>query len=123
MAKRIRPAKHYQRPDNAARKIMLAARRPVARDLRDALGHLSVLVSTAEMVRLVKNGRWRELKDKVDFKHYREVLKKTFARIGKVYEQGALLGVRKINGAFHQARRRVRFRKQMELPDCWRISF
>ena len=62
------------------------------------------------MVRLLKDGRWRELKDEVDFRHYREVLKKPFQRIARCFEAGAALGVRKINGAFHQARMAWNFR-------------
>jgi hypothetical protein len=58
---------------------------------------------------LVASGRWREIVDHVDLHHFRETLKKAFDRIGKAYEAAALLGVRKINGSFHQAHRRVRF--------------
>lgn len=115
MVKRIRPAKHYQRANNAVRQIILHGRRPIGRDLRSALGHLSMLVPIDPMVRLLKNGRLRELKDEVDFGHYGEVLKKPFQRIADVYRAGAQLGVRKINGSFHRAGRRVRFRKAVDV--------
>lgn len=111
MVKRIRPARHYQRNDDPALRLMLAARPKIARDLRGAMAHLPSLVDGPRMVHLIKAGRLRELHDAVDWNHYREILKATFARIADAYQEGAALGVRKINGTFAQARRRVRFRK------------
>lgn len=111
MPKRIRPAKHYQRADNAVRRLSLQARGLVARDLKGALKHLSDLVPEKKLILLVRDGRWREIHGEIEWAHFGEVLKKPFAALGKVWEAGAALGVRKINGSFAHARRRVRFRK------------
>ena len=108
MIKRIRPARDYQRPDDPARMLMLGAKTYVRRDLREAFAHLGDLVP-GPVERLVASGRWREIVGEINFDHYREILKKPFARLGKAYEAAAQLGVRKINGSFHQARRRVHF--------------
>ena len=111
MAKRIRPAKHYQRKDDPILALALRARPLVARDLRAALKHLGDLVPSSKIEHLIKSGRWREIHGVIDWGHFGEVLKRPFARLGKTYEAGAELGVKKINGAFAQARRSVRFRK------------
>jgi hypothetical protein len=109
--KRIRPARHYQRPDSPVLKLILQNKRPIARDLRAAFMHLGELVPAAPITRLIRSGRFREIPDAINFKHYNEILKKPFARIADAYQSAADHGVRKINGSFAQARQRVRFRK------------
>ena len=111
MPKRIRPARHYQRADNPVRKLVRQNKPKVARDLRDALAHLGDLVDSAKAERAFKDARWRQIVDSIDLDHWRQTLRKPFARIADAYQEGAAHGVRKINGSFHQARRRVRFRK------------
>lgn len=111
MVKRVRPAKHYQRADNPARLLMIKHKRTIARDLRGALGHLRELIDAQQFERKLRSGQWRGLQRDLNWTHFREIAKPAFARIGAAYEDGAQLGVRKINGVFGQARRRVRFRK------------
>lgn len=111
MAKRIRPAKHYQKPGNAVRKLILQHRRPVARDLRAALSHLSEMVPNDKIEVLIKAGRYREIPSQINWAHFREILKKPFARLGEAWQDGAAHGVRKINASFAAAGIRVRFGK------------
>jgi hypothetical protein len=111
MAKRIRPAKNYQRKDAPIRMIVLGAKPKVAKALRASLGHLSTMVPTARAIALFKAGRWREIKGEIAWGHFREILKAPFNRIAFVHEAGAALGVQKINGAFNAKQRQVRFRK------------
>lgn len=117
MAKRIRPAKHYQKPDNPQRKLILQHRRPVARDLRAALGHLGEMVPVEKTIQLIKDGRFREIKGEVNWTHFREILKKPFATIGQAWQDGAALGVRKINASFVSAGIKVRFGKTFVATD------
>lgn len=108
---RIRPGRSYQRHDDPAMLIAAMGRPAVRKAIREALRHLpeTMDVSRAEM--LYRAGRWREIADTIDWGHFREVLKAAFERIAQVYEAGARLGVRKINGAFAAKRRKVRFAK------------
>ena len=115
MVKRIRPAKHYQRRDNPARMLMIQHKRFIARDMRDALAHLGEIVPKRRVDYDLRVGHYRAIAREIDWPHYREVFKKTFARIADAYHDGAKLGVRKINGAFRQSRRRVRYRKVGQL--------
>ena len=82
---------------------MRKAKPLVAKDLHEAFQHLRDLVP--------KNMRLHDRHTTINWSHFGEVLKKPFAQIGKAYESGAALSVKKINGAFAQARQRVRFRK------------
>jgi len=110
LAKRIRPAKHYQAPNNAVRQIALGSRRAVAKDLKGAMRHLGALVPD-KVETMIRNGNFRGINGEIDWRHWGEVLKKPFARIGKVYEAGAALGVQKINNLFIRHGRKIRFRK------------
>lgn len=108
---RIRLARHYQRRDDPVRAIAERAMPGVARDLRLALGHLADMAPHAQLVHHLKHADRAGLKRAIQWGHFREVLKGTFARLLKARQEASELGVRKINGAFAQAGRRVRFRK------------
>lgn len=114
MPKRIRPARHYQRRDDPVRALMKLHKPKIRRDLREALGHLGDLVPN-HVERLVADGRWREIVGAIDLPHFREVLRKPYARIATAYQDGAAHGVRKINAVFSRARRRLRFRKAADV--------
>lgn len=108
---RIRPARAYQRHDDPAMLIAAMGRPAVRKAIRDALKHLPEVMDATRAETLYRAGRWREIADTIDWQHFRQVLKAAFERIAQVYEAGARLGVRKINGAFAAKRRKVRFRK------------
>jgi thiamine phosphate synthase YjbQ (UPF0047 family) len=77
VAKRIRPAKHYQRSNDAALTLMKAAKPGITRDLREALRHLRDLVP--------KDMKPEHHRTAIKWDHFGEVLKKPFAKIGKAY--------------------------------------
>lgn len=114
---RIRAARHYQKPDAPVHLIALRGKAGLKRDFRAALPHLRDVFDKKRALYLLQHGRVRELRDAIDWGHYREVLKAVFDRWAKVYEAGAALGARKINGSHHAKRRKVRFRKVGNLLD------
>lgn len=112
MAKTIRAARHYQDRDSPVRRIADAGVAAIKRDVKQALMHLGTLVPDSAL-QFARAGDWHGLRREIAWGHFREVLKAPFAKIGKVREEGAQLGARKINGTFAQARRNVRFRHGM----------
>lgn len=102
----------YQSRAAPIRQLATLAKAPVARDLKGALKHLGTLVDKNRAADLIRNGLpasvWREA---VDWKQFREAMKRPFARLGAVHDDAAALGARKINGAFHGSRRRVVFKE------------
>lgn len=116
MAK-IRAARHYQKPDAPIALIARRGRIGLRRDWRAALPHLKGIFNRERALFLLRHGRSREIKDAVDWHHYRQVLRAVFDRWAKIYEAGAHFGTRQINGTFHQRQRRVRFRKVVVLKD------
>ncbi len=108
---RVRAARHYQKPDAPVRLVALRGKVGLKRDLRQALPHLRDIFDKDRALFLLRHGRVREIVDAVDWHQFRNTLKSVFDRWAKVYEAGAALGARKINGAFHARRRHVRFRK------------
>ncbi len=116
MALKIRPARHYQRRDDAVRAIADHGRRVVRKPLKEAMRHLSDLVDEAKVVYLIKIGFVSRVADSIDWAHYREVLKAPFDKIALVREAAQALGVRKINGSFASKQRAVRFRKMDIAP-------
>lgn len=111
MALKIRPARHYQRRDDAVRAIADHGQRVVRKPLKEAMRHLSDLVDEERIVHLIKIGFVSRVADSIDWPHYREVLKAPFDKIALVREAASALGVRKINGSFHAKQRAVRFKK------------
>jgi len=109
---RIRPARHYQRKDEPVRLVAENAKPGIRRDIKASLKHLSSMVPDSA-VELARAGLWYRLKDEVAWGHFQEILRAPFNRIGKTFEAGAGLGVRKINGAFAAKRRTVQFRKML----------
>jgi hypothetical protein len=111
MAKRVRAARHYQSKDAPLRLMADNAILGIKRDVKGALKHLGTLLPR-NALDYARAGDWYGLRRDIDWTHFRQVMKAPFARIGKVREAAAQHGVKKINGTFAQARRRVRFRKQ-----------
>ncbi len=113
MAKRVRAARHYQRKDTPIRLIAQHGKPGLRKDFREAFGHLGTLVNVDKVKHFARAGDWHNLKRAINWGHYREVLKAPFNRIIEMRHAGAKLGALKINGTFAQARRRVRFRKDI----------
>ncbi len=111
MPKKIRESRHYQRKDSAIRLLAEHAKPVIRKNFREAFSHLGSLVPTKQALHFARAGDWFNLKRSIHWNHYREILKAPFGRLAKLRQSGAELGVQKINGAFAQARRRVRFRK------------
>lgn len=113
MAKRVRPASHWQHPNSVVRRIAIKAVPALARDLREAFDHLGELLPS-QAVDLVRTGRIDDLKHHMRWGHYREVLKGVFARMINVRQDAADAGVKEINAAFEHAGRVIRFRKLID---------
>jgi len=111
VAKGPRAARHYQRKDSPLRLMADRWRPAIRRDVKASLLHLGELVPRERSVRYARAGDWAALKAHINWLHFREVLKAPFSRIIKLRHVAAEHGVRKINGSFSQARRRVRFAK------------
>lgn len=107
----IRAARHYQRHDDPAMLIAAMGRPAIRKAVREALQHLPEVMDAAKAKALYAAGRWQEIPATIDWQHFRQVLKTVFDRIAQVYDAGARLGTRKINGAFAAKRRKVRFHK------------
>lgn len=109
---RIRPASHWQHPRSPVRRLAEAGRRVVKKQIAEALRHLASEFDRKKAADLIKHGRPHSVvNETIDWKHFREIVKSPLNKIADVYEAGARLGVRKINGAFHGGRRRVHFGK------------
>jgi hypothetical protein len=121
MAKVVRAARHYQDRDHPVRRIADAGVAGIKRAVKQALMHLGTLVPDTALQH-ARAGDWHGLKREIAWGHFREVLKGAFARIGKVREEGAQLGARKINGVFAAKRRAVRFRKEGVVIDLLKYS-
>lgn len=109
--KRIRPARHYQKPDDVVRAIATAARPPIVRGLREALGGLSSMVDVAAVKDALRHGN--DPADTINWSHFRETLKAPFGKLAELHTAAAQHGVRKINATFRAASRVVRFRKDV----------
>ena len=120
MIKRIRAARHYQRADDPILRLSRSATRSVARDVRAAFGNLGGMVDREKTIHALRHGV--SPAPLIAWGHYREILKAPFGRLVRLRHAGAELGVRQINGTFAQARRKVRFRKAITLPDIGRIE-
>lgn len=114
--RRVLAARHYQPRDSAIRAIADRAIPGIKRDLKATLAHLGTLLP-ANALQYARAGDWHGLRREIDWTHFRQIMKTPFARIGKAREEAAKLGEQKINGTFAQARRRVRFRKQIGYID------
>lgn len=104
-------ARHYQKPTDPIRALADASRRPVARDIRAALGDLRRSVNSERVSRLASYGLWWNIKHEVDWPHWREIMRKPFGRLIKVHDVAAEIGLRQINGKFGQRGIPVRFKK------------
>lgn len=108
---RLRPVRTWQHPRAPVRLIAVRGRVALRRVIRQALNHVPELFDVARAEQLLRDGRTREIIDALDLVHYREVLKAVFEQWARVFEAGAQLGARKINGSFARRGRRVRFGK------------
>lgn len=117
MAQHVRAARHYQDRRAPVRLLADHGIAPIARDMRAALKHLSTLLP-ASALQYARSGDWHGLRREVDWQHFRQVMRNTFAAIGKVREAGAQLGAKQINAKFKAANRKVRFRKAIVSLDA-----
>lgn len=117
MAKHIRAARHYQDRKSPVRLLADRGIAPIARDMKAALRHLGTMLP-ASAIHYARAGDWYGLRREVDWPHFRQVMRNTFAAIGKVREAGAQLGAKQINEKFKAANRKVRFRKTIVSLDA-----
>lgn len=109
---RLRPATAYQDPNAPIRLIARKGKPSLRNAIGEALAHLGDDFDKDKALKLLQNGLGRTIaREAVDWEHYREVLKAVFDRWATIAQAGAALGTRKINGAFAQRHRGVRFRK------------
>lgn len=109
---RVRAARHYQRRDAAVRRIADAGKRQTRPSIKAALKALPGMLDVRAATAMFAHGRHREVAhNAVDWHHFKQVLRHPFERLARVYEEGAALAQRKINGAFASRGRRVRYRK------------
>jgi hypothetical protein len=114
MAK-VRAARHYQRRDAAVRRLADAGKRAVRPSLRAAMKALPGMLDMKAATAMITHGRHKEIAhNAIDWHHFQQVLRHTYERLARVYEAGAKLGERKINGAFGARGRKVRYRKSSE---------
>lgn len=111
MAKMIRAARHYQKPDSAVAALAVKGQRAVKREMKEALAQLGELIPRERAIRQARAADWAGVRLLVSWGHFQETLKGPLGRLILLRHDGAALAVRKINGAFAQARRAVRFRK------------
>lgn len=111
MAKRVRPAKHYQHPRAPQRLLADQAIPGIARAFKPALKVGSRLFDRTEASRLIAAGRWREVAGLVNWSHAEHAMVRPLAMVADVYDAGGRLGARKLNGSFARAGRKVRVRK------------
>lgn len=116
MVKRVRPARTWQSKREPVRVLARRYKPAVRRDLAQAFKHLSDIVPVTRVAHLIRSGASAHaIVRAIPFGHYKEVLKRPFNRLAALHRDAAQLGVRKINGAFAQRRRQVRFRKSESL--------
>lgn len=109
---RVRAARHYQRRDAPVRRIADAGKVSVRPSLRAALKALPGMLDIKAATAMLTHGRHKEIAhNAIDWHHFKQVLRHTFERMARVYEAGAKLAERKINGAFAARGRKVRYRK------------
>src|SRR5215831_12916041 len=112
MVKQVRAARHYQHPRAPLRQIATAGARAVKASLRDALAHLPTLIDMERATFLGRSGRYLEVPTHaIDWHHFRRIMRHPFERLARLYEAGAALGARKINGTHAARGRKVRFKK------------
>lgn len=83
----------------------------IARDLRASFKNLGEMVSTRRVIHALRRGA--DVKQTVNFHHYREILKAPFGRIGRLRQAGGELGARQITTAFRRAGKKVRYHKAL----------
>lgn len=110
MSKRITPASHYQRPDSAVRLLAIHGKPAIRRDLKAALSHLESMVPTVPVTYRIKVGAYDQVKDVINWAHWREVLKVPFSRIGALRVAASQMAIAKINRTFKARGRSVRYR-------------
>lgn len=109
---RLRPASSYQHPRAPIRLIAQKGKRPLRNAVAQALAHLGDDFDKRKALHLLQNGMVHAIaREAIDWTHYREILKAVFDKWWMIADAGSALGTRKINGAFSQKRRGVRFGK------------
>lgn len=108
---RVRPARSWQAKDAPLRLIANRAIPKLRRSLRTTLGVAKRLLDTEHAAHLIASGRYAEVPDLINWQHAEEALRHPMQIIGGVWIDGAMLGQRKLNGAFTSRRRQVRYGK------------
>lgn len=110
MAKRILPAKNWQRKDDPVRRIATAGHAALKADLKAVFRRMTELV-TDSVRPYAARGDWWGVVNHIDWNQFREMMKGVFAQIGAIRTKGSNLGAEQIT-AHHKRRGRViRFRK------------
>lgn len=112
MAKKIRAARHYQKPDDRARALAEHAIPHVRSVVRTALGHIAMHAEAhiREMVRIGKPAD-QIAAAALPRTMWQDALAETFSALTDVWRLGGMLGAEHITGAFRKAGRFVDFRK------------
>lgn len=117
MSKRIRPARHYQHPREAVRRLADHGAPPIGRALAKALEAAARGLDAERVTYLLRNGRYGEVVDVIDWRQGEEAMKRPLSMLGDVALMAGELGERKINGAFNARGRKVRYGKGAELVE------
>lgn len=111
MAKRVRPAKHYQRLDAPVRRLADRNIHRIARAFKAALAVLDRTFDGEAALYLLREGRLREVLDVMNVTHQQEAMKRPLGMLGNVWLESGEIGARRLNGQFNARQRVVRFRK------------
>lgn len=109
MVKRVRAARHYQHPRAPVRSLADNAIPAIARAFRTSLKAARRLFDAKKAAYLVAHGRWREVNGIIDWRHSDEAMRRPMALLGDVWIAAGEIGERKLNGAFSNRSRPVRF--------------
>jgi hypothetical protein len=112
VAKKIRAARHYQKPDDRARALAEHAIPHVRSVVRSALGHIAMHGNAhiREMVRIGKPAD-QIAAAALPRTMWQDALAETFSALTDVWRLGGMLGAEKITSTFRKAGRMVDFRK------------
>jgi hypothetical protein len=111
--KRIMPARHYRPRNDPIRAIAERGEPALRADIAGALRHLKMIVPVKAVADELKHGRTRAAIDKIDFTHFAQILKEPFQGIGKIFEQAADVGAKRITHDFVSRGRKIKYRKAL----------
>lgn len=109
---RIRQARHYQKPNDAARLIANKAQPALKADFHAALAHLRAALPLTKIKHAISVHAYRHaVALAIDRKMFEHSLKRPFDRLAAVLETAGAMGAQQITDAHVRAGRRVRMRK------------